>query len=290
VTNPKNGAVVAVINMKGGVGKTILSGNLFREVCSDHKIRTLLVDFDAQFNLSQLLLTRSAYESLRDQRKTIFSIMESKRPETVFEISENDLEEVGAVDDFTVVLESNEPDGAELRMLPGDFRLALLNLRETSDLKLPDRRFKKFIAKAALEYGLVVLDCNPSSSFTTRCALEVATHIVIPVRADKFAMLGVELLLNFIESLPTLHPLLKINLILNDVQEKSDQDVISFLRGHKFFGPRTLVSEIRSSRLFMTSTDYTGFSTDKPVARRHEISDLLKQTADELAKAMGIIP
>ncbi len=50
----KEAPVVAVLNMKGGVGKTTIAGNLSREIFRTKKIHTLLIDLDAQFNLTQL--------------------------------------------------------------------------------------------------------------------------------------------------------------------------------------------------------------------------------------------
>lgn len=93
--------VVAVINMKGGVGKTVLSANVFREVFASKKVRTLLVDFDAQFNLSQLLLTYAEYGGLRDAKKTVFHILEAPLPESVFAVSDDDLAVVTNVDAYT---------------------------------------------------------------------------------------------------------------------------------------------------------------------------------------------
>ncbi len=62
--------VVAVLNMKGGVGKTTIAGNLFSEVFSVKKANTLLIDRDAQFNLTQLLMIRTQYDELLSEKKT----------------------------------------------------------------------------------------------------------------------------------------------------------------------------------------------------------------------------
>lgn len=57
--------VVAVLNMKGGVGKTTLSANIFRVLFERRQAGTLLLDLDPQFNLTQALFTRSAYDKLK---------------------------------------------------------------------------------------------------------------------------------------------------------------------------------------------------------------------------------
>jgi chromosome partitioning protein len=92
--------VVAVLNMKGGVGKTTISANVFREIFRTRGINTLLIDFDPQHNLSQLLLTRVAYENLRDQRKTLWHVVNPEGAPSVFNISQNDLMRPGPVETY----------------------------------------------------------------------------------------------------------------------------------------------------------------------------------------------
>ena len=55
-----SGPVIAVLNLKGGVGKTTLAAHVFREVWASKRISILLVDLDPQYNLSQQLLSRTS--------------------------------------------------------------------------------------------------------------------------------------------------------------------------------------------------------------------------------------
>lgn len=68
--------VIATLNMKGGVGKTTVSAHVFRVFYEKFKASTLLVDMDPQFNLTQTLFTRSQYERLKTQGKTVMATME----------------------------------------------------------------------------------------------------------------------------------------------------------------------------------------------------------------------
>ncbi|MCP4353360.1 MAG: ParA family protein, partial [Desulfobacterales bacterium] len=56
---------------------------------------------------------------------------------------------------------------------------------------------KLFIEQARKEYHLIVIDCNPSTSFLTGCALEVASNLLVPVRPDKYSVLGVEMVFEY---------------------------------------------------------------------------------------------
>jgi len=71
--------VIAVLNMKGGVGKTTISAHVMRVLYRTLKKRTLLVDFDPQFNLTQTVVPESAYEKYKQENRTILSVMEPLR-------------------------------------------------------------------------------------------------------------------------------------------------------------------------------------------------------------------
>src|SRR5260221_1589765 len=72
----KQAEVVAVINMKGGVGKSTLTANL-GWFCAAVGKRVLLIDLDPQFNLSQYVLGVVRYEKLvKENNPTILDIFE----------------------------------------------------------------------------------------------------------------------------------------------------------------------------------------------------------------------
>src|SRR5437870_12852901 len=99
--------------MKGGVGKTTISGNLCREGFGESSIKTLLIDFDPQINLTQLLLTRAQYDDVHKHNKPLWSIMESQAPDSVLAIAENDLHEIGKSENYTQSL-GELPNTAEI--------------------------------------------------------------------------------------------------------------------------------------------------------------------------------
>jgi len=127
------------------------------------------------------------------------------------------------------------------------------------------QRFKDFVSNARAEMDLVCIDCNPSSSFMTVCALEVASHVIIPVRPDRFSVLGLELLDAFITELPTLKQKPKLIIVLNGIPRSNyDPAVENILRSHPRFGGLTLSTPLYQSSLLAANPSYTGFASDKP--------------------------
>jgi chromosome partitioning protein len=72
MTTSRNSHVVALINMKGGVGKTTLAVALAWELAKASNV--LLVDVDPQFNATQWMLGDDAYLKWLKDKKTIFDV------------------------------------------------------------------------------------------------------------------------------------------------------------------------------------------------------------------------
>jgi AAA domain len=59
------GKVVAILNMKGGVGKTTVSAHVMRVFYHQLSKKVLLLDLDPQFNLTQCLMRRAEYDKVK---------------------------------------------------------------------------------------------------------------------------------------------------------------------------------------------------------------------------------
>jgi chromosome partitioning protein len=272
--------------MKGGVGKTTIAANVFRELFRTHRKNTLLIDFDPQYNLSQLLLTRVEYEKVREQRKTLWHVLSPEEAPSIFNISQNDLMRPGPVGTYVRRMKSlHQPELTTLDLLPGDFRTASINLMtEPAALRMRRQRFLELIRESRAAYDLVVLDCNPSSSFMTRAAIEAATHLLIPVRADRYSILGLEMITQYVQGLPGLERPPESLVVVNDLPTAGGQDeVISQLRSDPEYGPRTLAAVVRHSKVLEAKADYAGFAVDRGVPWSYTVRQRLRTVADEIA-------
>jgi len=180
-----------------------------------------------------------------------------------------------------------------LDIVPGDFGLVKYSLmNDSKKLDSVRDRFLKFIEQERAKYRLICLDCNPSSSFLTLCALHACTHILVPVRPDRFSMLGLEILAEFVDNLPSISPKPQFVVVLNGIRRGGKDSVANAveaeLRAHPRFASRTLVAVVPESGVLKAKTDYTGFATDKKGGWVKTVRDEVSAVADELAGRLGI--
>ena len=288
----KLGPVVATLNLKGGVGKTTVSAHVFRVLWENFRTPTLLIDFDPQFNLSQTLFDRNDYDIMREAERTIMAVMEPPPMKSLFTINTSSAPPPDPADVSTPLWHFRNEDHIDLRVLLGDFRLVKYSLMaDHGQLEAVERRFLTFIDKCRQGGRITVIDCNPSSSFLTLCALRACTHLLVPVRPDRYSILGVELLDQFLKEIPTIEPKPKKLILLNGVPRKHyNRSVEDELRSHVSLGPATLLNRLHHSKNLQAKPDYAGFATDKPVPHRNRLKREIDAVAEEVYEALGLAP
>jgi chromosome partitioning protein len=285
--------VIAVLNMKGGVGKTTLSANIFRVLFERRRAGTLLLDLDPQFNLTQALFTRTSYDKLKLSGKTILPVMEPSSNVGLFDVATSTMPPPAASEiNFSHFYFKSEPT-ERLDIVPGDFGLVKYSLmNDSKKLDSVRDRFLKFVEQEKANYKVICLDCNPSSSFLTLCALHACTHILVPVRPDRFSMLGLEILAEFVENLPSLSPKPQFLVVLNGIRRGGKDSVANAveaeLRAHPKFASKTLVNVVPETGVLKAKTDYTGFATDKKGGWSKTVRAEVSLVADELAGKLGL--
>jgi chromosome partitioning protein len=276
--------------MKGGVGKTTISAHVFRHLYSHLKKRVLLIDFDPQFNLTQAVVSQASYEMHKAAGRTVFSVMEDHAPPSIFKVS-TALGPPPTLDKVSVLLRRfNATPEINLLLVPGDFDLVKYSMiRESKVLGPLKTRFVNFVEKAREERDVVCIDCNPSSSFMTICALQAATHVLVPVRPDRYSMLGLKMLSQFVSELPELAKKPKFVVMLNGVKASGyDPTVENALRGDPNFGPVTLANSLHLSKVLEANVGYTGFATDKR-GQSWRVTPRITSIVDELGSALGLL-
>ena len=279
--------VVAVLNMKGGVGKTTVCANLFRMFFEHKRKRILLIDLDPQFNLTQGLIPETLYTSFEKKNRTILAAMESPPTKSLYKINAAVVTPPAAETLGQIMRHFlNEPK-VSITLIPGDFRVVKYSLMDEKDAgRLEETRaaFLRFVAKARSDYDLIVIDCNPSSSFLTICALHAATHVLAPVRLDRYSILGIKLMQQLIDRLP-LKKKPRLSILINGIKRTDQNNSIEkALRLDNKFGDKVLFNKIYESRVFNYGNEYAGFAIDRKGARKAQLRIDLTKVSDELAK------
>jgi chromosome partitioning protein len=182
------GRVIAMLNIKGGVGKTVLAANLFAAAHMLNDRSICFIDLDPQSNLTQYFLSTAERNRLRDSNKTLYSVFATRGEAT---IAKEDFGKLAAP-----LNRPQSPRRPKLDLIAGDERLFefTLDLGSQRDREEAFARFHAMVAMLRKNYQAVVIDTNPCATFLTRCAVTAADHIVAPVRADKYSLAGLNLL------------------------------------------------------------------------------------------------
>jgi chromosome partitioning protein len=179
-------STVSMINMKGGVGKTTLAFNFAWHAAWAKNHKVLAVDLDPQANLSQYFMGSANYlKYITGGKPTVVEIFEQFSPPTAAHKSPT------AVEPSKIVQHLRKwDDGSLLDLVPSRLELAwtLKNPTEKAHL-LP-----KFLAKLQHQYDLIIIDCAPTESILTTAAYLSSRYIVVPVKPEFLATIGLPLL------------------------------------------------------------------------------------------------
>ncbi|MCK4533070.1 ParA family protein [bacterium] len=201
--------IIAIVNQKGGVGKTTTAINVAACLAEEGQ-ETLLIDGDPQANA-----TSGLGIDKRGVKKSIYELL----------LEEASLEDVlipTDIDWLDLIPSSPNLIGAEVE---------LVNVlsRET--------RLKKALEKMKDVYKFVILDCPPSLGLLTINSLTAAESILIPIQCEYYALEGLGQLIHTVELVKrSLNPGLQIEgvvLTMADMRVNLAEQVIGEVR--KFF-------------------------------------------------------
>ncbi len=179
---------VSLINMKGGVGKTMLAAQL-AHAARQAGFRTLAVDLDPQANLSQSLLTPAQYlKHLQKKKPTVVQLFDWYQPSSEHEASPR------PIDVHNVIL-TKIGYSDDLSLIPSRLELS----RSLKNPTGKERRLAKALAQVADEYDLVIIDCAPTESILTEAAYFASRFALVPVKPEYLATIGLPLLARSLE-------------------------------------------------------------------------------------------
>lgn len=211
---------LAILNQKGGTGKTTTAINLAAGL-AERGFDTLLIDTDAQGNVGASLGIkgeRSLYHVLCDEAK---------------------VEEVAV------------PVRGHLDVVTADATLAVAEIWLARKDQDRDRILAQRLGQLHRRYQFIVLDCGPSLSLLNQNALTYAEEVLIPVSCDYLSLVGVKQVLKTLKDIERhLGHSVRIAGVLPtfyDARIRLAKEAVDTLRGH--FRERLLDPVRRSTRL-----------------------------------------
>ena len=156
--------IIALGNMKGGVGKSSMTGMLSRELAKDKKV--IMLDLDQQGNISDWFLTDDLFKQY-----DIGDVMNKKADvqDAIVQVREN----LDIIPCFAI--------GGELK-----------RWSETDMMRVKDPFHKLFRRLHELGYNYIVCDTSPSMSALEREIFSAVDEIIIVAGAERFSFEGIE--------------------------------------------------------------------------------------------------
>ena len=203
--------IIAVVNQKGGVGKTTTAVNLAAALAEIGR-RVLLVDLDPQGNA-----TMASGVDKRDAHPSNCEVLLGEAP----------------------ARDAIKKTDGKFDLLPSNTDLIAAEM-QVMDMKDRETRLKQALEPIKNDYQYILIDCPPSLSLLTLNALAAADSVLVPMQCEYFALEGIAALTDTMEAVKRrLNPKLEIEGIVRtmyDVRNNLANAVSAELQKH--FGDR----------------------------------------------------
>ena len=203
---------ICIMNLKGGVGKTVTAINMAAVLARDYEKKVLLIDCDSQHNTTDFF----GIETTPDDCNLSMLLRGAADP--LYE---------PYIPDYI-----RFTDVSRLDVIPGDDTLMDLDISHLNNGRIKGDVLRNVMAclEEDGEYDYVIYDCPPAFNAASAAALVASTDVVIPIKLDAFSLSGLNNMLKQIWAMRRLNPRLRIDGCLITMWTKSATDAEKQLR------------------------------------------------------------
>ncbi|MDN5811569.1 MAG: ParA family protein [Arthrobacter sp.] len=242
--------IIAMVNQKGGVGKTTSTINLAAAL-AEYGRKVLLVDFDPQGALSAGFGTNPHELDI-----TVYNVLLERKTSIHDAILGTDIENID--------------------LLPANIDLSAAEVQLVNEVAR-EQVLERALRKVSDDYDVILIDCQPSLGLLTVNALTAAHGVIIPLTAEFFALRAVALLVETIDKVQDrLNPSLQVDGVLAtmyDARTLHSREVIGRLV--EAFGDQVFETVIKRTIKFadanVAAEPITSYATNHPGAESYRM-------------------
>ncbi len=185
------GQSIAVMNTKGGVGKSTVVMGLAETLSVYHQKNVLIVDSDSQTSITIMMMSMERWEQIERDRNTLLDYLSNMvlgpadadwKPHVAANVSDVD-------------------DAKSVYIIPSHMKLSLFEREVSAERRHAKLRvaIRDFLAEARHYFDIILVDCPPGLSVVTECWLREADFFLPPTKPDYLSVRGLEILKRFKE-------------------------------------------------------------------------------------------
>lgn len=185
----------AILNLKGGVAKTVTCVNMAAILAADYGKRVLVVDADSQANTTEFF---GGAETCANTMSDLLRRL-----------------------DVNAVIRTTDTE--RISLIAADESLMDLDLSAVKSKEADMGCLDRLLAEHRDEYDYCLIDCPPAFNAAAAAALLAADDVIIPIKLDAFSLRGMSNLTRQIRNMQTINPNLRIAGLLPTMVYRSEQ-------------------------------------------------------------------
>lgn len=228
--------IIAIMNNKGGPGKTSSATNLAVQYARAGR-RTLLIDSDQQANTTEVTANGKKYYSMYGP--TICDLYSNARLD---------------IRDVIIPAMAGETPIPNLDLIPSDPTFEKI-IEQTLTRSHREKILGRHLEKVRAEYDFIIIDCAPGLNIATGNAIFIADHVLVPVDGGSFSLSGLEIMLDYMDEISE-ENYARFSVFRNNyngANKKINTYIESALTSHERISPRLLKSRIRTDQAIVQS-------------------------------------